>query len=262
MSTAFDPGPAARLIADAQNAKSLLKEIPEAQRPKSLADGYAVQDRIAAETGTSGVRDTLAGWKIGLGSANAMKGANLSRPVFGRVFTSRLHKAGSTIAVPAAPASLIEFEICFTFGRDVAPTDKLANPLDAVSKTQLVSEIVYSRFADRKTVGLPSFTADSVGFHGLVMGPEVDPKRIPEIARTMVVTQDGKEVCRAATGDDSIDPVVMLGHLFDHARERGITLKKGEIVTTGSVSKPFEANSPATFVVKADGVELSYTMKP
>jgi len=261
--TSFDPGHAARLIAEAQNAKTLLKEIPEAQRPKTLAEGYDVQDRVAADCGkTGGVNDKLAGWKIGLGSANAMKGANLTRPVFGRMFASRLHKAGTTVAVPATPAALIEFEIAFTLSRNVKPGDTVANPLDAVAKAQIVSEIVFSRFADRKTVGLPSFTADSVGFHGLVMGQDIDPAKIPDIARTLVVHQDGKEVCRAATGDDSIDPVAMLGHLLAHARERGLTLKKGDIVTTGSVSKPFEASSPAAFTVRAEGVEMSYAMKP
>ncbi|MFM9943573.1 MAG: fumarylacetoacetate hydrolase family protein [Hyphomicrobiaceae bacterium] len=263
MSTAFDPGPAARLIAEAQNAKTLLKEIPEGQRPKTLAEGYTVQDLVAAQCGQSGgVKDKLAGWKIGLGSANAMKGANLTRPVFGRMFESRLFDSGDTVTVPASPAALIEIEIAFAIARDVAPTENIANPLDVVSRGFIVSEIVFSRFADRKTVGLPSFTGDSVGFHALVVGHEINPAEIPNIVRTLVVQQDGKEVCRAATGDDSLDPVIMLGHLLAHARERGLTLKKGDLVTTGSVSKPFEATSPASFSVRAEGVELDYAIKP
>ncbi len=262
MST-FDPAPAARMIAEAQNARRLIKEIPEAQRPKSLAEGYAVQDRVAADTGKAGgITDQLAGWKLGFGSANAMKGANLTRPVIGRVWKNRLVSPDAPVAVPATPPSLIEIEIAFTLGRDVAPGDKLAGPLDAVAKANIVSEIVYSRFEDRKTVGLPTFAADSVGFHALVIGHEVDIKTLPAIVKTLSVTVDGKEVQRAATGDDAIDPVVMLGHLMDHARERGLTLRKGDIVTTGTLSKPFEQTSPATIAATAEGVKLVYTMKP
>ncbi len=259
----FDPATAARLIADAQNAKSLLNDIPAASRPQTLDQGYDVQDCIAAECGRSGgVNDKLAGWKIGLGSANAMKSANLTRPVFGRVFAGRLHKAGGTVAVPTLPVALIEFEIAFTLARDVTPGERIANPLDVVAKAQIVSEIVSSRFTDRKSVGLPSFVADSVGFHGLVIGQDIDPKRIPAIVASLVVHQDGKEVCRTATGDDGLDPATMLGYLIEHAGNRGLTLRKGDVVTTGSVSRPFEATSPASFVARADGVEMAYSMHP
>lgn len=262
MST-FDPTTAARLIAEAQNAKRLLKEIPELQRPKSLDEGYAVQDRIAADTGRAGgVADQLSGWKLGLGSANAMKGANLKRPVIGRMWKSRFLKPDAPIAVPATMPALIEIEIAFTLARDVTPNDRIANPLDAVAQSNIVSEIVFSRFEDRKTVGLPSFAADSVGFHALVIGHTIDIKTLPAIVTTLSVTADGKEVQRAATGDDAIDPVAMLAHLMDHARERGLTLKKGDVVTTGTLSRPFEQTSPAMIAATADGVKLSYTMKP
>ena len=262
MSTAFDPGPAARLIAEAYNTRTLLKDLPEGCRPKDVADGYAVQDRIAADTVAGhGLEDKLAGWKLGLGSANAMRGAGLARPVIGRVFEQRLYEDGDAVPVPGTPPALIEIEIAFTLARDVAPTDKLANPLDAVAAAYLVSEIVVSRFADRKTVGLASFTADSVGFHALVVGQEVDIAAISDLTRTLAVSLDGKEIVRAATGDDAIDPVAMLGHLMAHARERGLTLKKGDMVTTGTLSKPFEATSPAAIIATADGIELAYTMQ-
>ena len=160
-----------------------------------------------------------------------------------------------------AHEALIEIEIAFTIARDIAPTEKVANPLDAVADTHFVSEVVLSRFVDRTKVGLPSFAADSVGFHALVIGQKVQPSAIPGIARSVVVTLDGKEAVRGLSGDDAIDPVVMLGALLAHARDRGITVKKGEIITTGTLSKPFNAKIPCAIEAKADGVALKYTLK-
>src|SRR5690606_27780363 len=114
---------------------------------------------------------------------------------------------------------------------------------------------------DRKVVGLPSFVADSVGFHALVIGQRVETANIAAIARSLVVLLDGKQIVGAATGDDAIDPVAMLGHLMAHASERGLTLRKGDIVTTGTLSKPFETTSPGQITAKAEDIELAFAMK-
>lgn len=258
MTTPFDPAPAATFLANAMNDGSLVTEIPEAQRPGTITEGYDVQDQIAQG---ATLKDTTAGWKLGLGSANAMRGAKIERPLIGRVFSGRLHETGATIATPAGAPAMIEIEVAFTLSRDVAPGDQIANPLDVVAKANLVSEIVLSRFVDRTVVGLPSFAADSVGFHALVIGPEVTAAQIPAIAASMAVTLDGEPAVGGLSGDDAIDPVEMLGHLMAHARDRGITLKAGELVTTGTLSKPFNATAPATVKAQTEHGTVSFTLK-
>ena len=118
-----------------------------------------------------------------------------------------------------------------------------------------------SRFVDRKVVGLPSFVADSVGFHALVVGQKLDVKTIETVARTSVVLVDGKEAASCQTGGDTIDAIWSLGQLMAHARERGLTLRKGEIVTTGTITKPFDAPTPSSLVVKATGAGLRFSLK-
>lgn len=261
MSASFDPTPAASLLAGAMNGATRFDVIPEAQRPRTIAEGYDIQDRIAADSLKGGpLRDKAAGWKLGLGSANAMKGAKLERPLIGRVFAGRLRPNGAFIDAPGGAKALIEIEIAFTLSRDVAPADKIANPLDVVAEAHLVSEIVLSRFIDRTIVGLPSFAADSVGFHALVIGPKVQPAQIGAIARSVAVTLDGKPAVQGLTGDDAIDPLVMMTYLMAHARDRGITLRKGEVVTTGTLSKPFEAPVPSAIEAVTEGGTVRYTL--
>ena len=266
MPSPFDPAVAARLLAEATNARTQFKELPEANRPPTLAEGYDIQDRMAVDAGTpGGLTSRIAGWKLGFGSANGMKAAGLDRPTVGRVLQDRLFKDGDAIPVPAALKVMVEIEIAFTLGRDVGPTMRLAHPLEAVADTHIACELVLSRFFDRTKVGLPSFIADSVGFHALVVGQKLDVKTIEEIARTAVVMVDGRETARAQTGGDTSDAVWALGQLMAHARDRGLTLRKGEIVTTGTITKPFDAPTPSSLVVTAqdggNGAALRFSLK-
>ena len=262
MSPSFDPVPAARLLAGATNSRTQFAALPEASRPRTRAEGYDIQDRMAADAGASGgLTDAVAGWKLGLGSVNGMKGACLTRPVIGRVLKGRLYKDGDAIPVPSGLQALVEIEIAFTLGRDVAPTDTLANPLEAIADTHIACELVLSRFIDRKVVGLPSFVADSVGFHALVVGQKLDIKTIETVARTAAVSVDGKQTAGCQTGGDTIDAVWSLGQLMAHAAERGLTLRKGQIVTTGTITRPFDAPTPSRLVVTATGAGLRFSLK-
>lgn len=262
MSQSFDPAPAAALLAGAMNAASRIDVIPEAQRPRTIPEGYDVQDRLAADALKGGpLRDKPAGWKLGLGSRNGMKGAKLDRPLIGRVFAGRLFKNNAEIAAPAGAKALIEIEMAFTLSRDVVPTETVANPLDVVGEANLVSEIVLSRFVDRSVVGLPSFAADSVGFHALVIGPRVTYAQLAAINRSLAVTLDGRLAVNAQTGDDALDPVEMMGYLMAHARDRGITLRRGEIVTTGTLSKPFDAPVPSAIEAVTEVGSVGYTLR-
>lgn len=256
----FDSAPAASLIAEAMRTGQRLDVLPEACRPRSIPEGYDIQDRIAAE-GAAGRGEKPAGWKLGIGSANAMKAAGVDRPLIGRMFAGRFHANGAAVPAPGGAKALIEIEIAFTLKRDVAPSETIADPLAVVEKTNFVSEIVLSRFVDRTKIGLPSFAADSVGFHALVVGAAVAPSAIPGIARSLTVALDGQPTAVGATGDDAIDPVAMLAALIRHARDRGITLRKGEVVTTGTLSKPFDAVVPCRIAAKADGMSLEYTLQ-
>lgn len=48
MNPDFDPQPAARALADAWRRGAQLRELPSAVRPRSLDEGYAVQDFLMA----------------------------------------------------------------------------------------------------------------------------------------------------------------------------------------------------------------------
>lgn len=250
---AFDPAPSARVLAAAFRDGSLVAELPVSGRPTDLDQGYAVQELVAQTIG-----DRAAGWKLGLGSANAMRAASLKSPVIGRVFGSRLKRSGETVNLPVNAPIMVEIEVAVVLSRDIAPGDKV-EARQCIASAHIASELVQSRFTDRKRVGLPSFVADSVGFAALIVGQTIDLAGLPGIVDGISVTVDGVECARGLKGDDAIDPVGMLEALIAHARARGLTLRKDEVVTTGTITKPFDiVNRLAAVVVRAPGVELDY----
>ena len=120
-------------------------------------------------------------------------------------------------------------------------------------------ELVLSRFVDRRTVGWPSFVADDVGFEALIVGPAIDPARLPELLESLVISVDGAEQARAATGEDVTDPVTALCDLIAIARERHMRLPAGSLVSTGSASLPFDLAQPeAELVARFLDAELGF----
>ena len=252
MSQPFDPAPAAALLATHWRSGTQFTELPTEIRPRNLNEGYDLQDLFVAETG-----EAVAGWKLGVGSPAAMRSAGLDRPLVGRLLASHCHRSGDTVQLPDAAPVTVEFEIAFILGRDIAPNDLPVAPLDAVSSTHVAFELVRSRFVDRRAVGWPSFAADNVGFEASILGDAIDPAQIGDVIGTVAVSVDGREMARALAGDELTDPVKSLGYLMAHARERGMPLREGDIVSTGAIGKPFDIpGANAEIVARFLGSEL------
>jgi 2-keto-4-pentenoate hydratase len=242
-----DPGPAASTLLQAWQDSRQLDALAPELRPATLAHGYDIQDALIALTG-----DAVAGWKLGVGSPAAMRQAGTQRALVGRLLCSRCFMAGSSsrdtsagalteaVTISGSRPLTVEFEIGFVLGRDIAPGDAPADPLAAVSSAHVGFELVLSRFADRRKVGQPSFAADNVGFEAYICGDPIEPRQIADVIASVQVELDGTCVARGLYGDEAVDPVVALRHLFDHARDRGLTLHRGDIVTAGAVARPFD----------------------
>lgn len=252
----YDPAPAAALLADARKTGKLLDALPEAMRPANLAQGYRLQDAFIDATG-----EPVGGWKIGLGTVTQMKAAKLDAPLAGRILASRFFRSGDSVRLPNAAPVTVEFEIAFVLGRDVAPGDLVLEPLEAIAEVRPTFELVLSRFVDRRAVGWPSFAGDSVGFEALVIGEPIDPREMSDVWESVVIGVDGREMARGLSGDDCTDPPTAFSHLMMNARERGHTLRKGEICTLGIVGKPFDVTGDVKLEATWNGGGLACTIE-
>ncbi|HWL83148.1 MAG TPA: fumarylacetoacetate hydrolase family protein [Roseomonas sp.] len=229
-----------------------IEALPPELRPADLNAGYDIQDALIAQIG-----EPVVGWKLGLGSYRQRREIGFGRPVAGRVLGCRRFRMGDTVPVPDAAPVTIEFEIAFVLGRDVPPDAPLP-PAEAIGETRVTFELVRSRFRDRTRVGWPSFAADNAGFDALVVGEPIDPASIRDLTTSLVVSADGVERARAATGEDASDPVQALADLMALARERGMLLPKGSVISTGTASVPFAISGATQVTARWNGGEAGF----
>jgi len=230
MTTAFDPVPAARLLAQVWHGSKQIAELPQAIRPANIDQGYDVQDRLIELLGIP-----VVGWKLGVGSAKLKQQSGIGRSITGRVLKNRRHYPDATVRLSFSAPVTIEFEIAFVLGEEAK---------SAIAETRVTFELVMARFIDRRSVGWPSFAADDSGFEALIVGERFDEQQIPELLASLSVSVNGQEKARAAAGDDATDPYGALADLISIARERKMILPKGSIGRPRSVSIPFAVSSP------------------
>ena len=234
MSTAFDPGAAATILAEAWRGGTQLTNLPEPIRPRTMAEGYDVQDRLIQRMGLS-----TCGWKLGIGSHAQKRDLGVGRSVAGRIPSNALYRHGGLVELPNAAPVTVEFEIAYVLGRDILADEAPFPAMDAVAETRVSFELVLSRFVDRRAVGWPSFAADNGACQAVVLGDTIARSDIPALTGSLVVLVDGVEQARAVTGEDVTDPEAAFADLVAIARERGMTLLSGSIISTGTVSRPF-----------------------
>ncbi|AZY48998.1 2-keto-4-pentenoate hydratase [Bordetella avium] len=235
----FDPALTSGLLLQTWRDGTLLDELPAALRPETLQQGYEAQDALFAATG-----DERGGWKLGVGSPAQLRATGLPRPLVGQIARGRCHASGASLTLPSADPVTIECEIAFVLARDIAPAEGRQVQAQDIRHSCVTFEVVRSRFRDRRAAGWPSFTADNVGFEALIIGQAVcnglDLDAIRRVTESAVVLVDGQIKAQALSGDNAVDPVQSLTALFAHAAERGVTLRAGDIVSTGAMCQPFD----------------------
>ena len=150
--------------------------------------------------------------------------------------------------LPNAAPVTVEFEIAYILGRDILPDEAAFPVLDAVCETRVSFELVLSRFIDRRAVGWPSFAADNGACQAVVLGDTVATSDLAALVESLIVRVDGQEKARAATGEDVTDPADALSDLVAIARERGMLLPNNSIISTGTVSRPFNIAAPSAHI--------------
>jgi 2-keto-4-pentenoate hydratase len=254
MTSTFDSALAVALLTDAWKTGAQMTALPEAARPRTVDEGYDVQDRLV-----TAIEREFGGWKLGVGSHKAKAASGHGRSIAGRVLRRRMFGPGDTIPLPNDAPVTIELEVAFVLARDVLPGEKVDDPMSVVGEVLLTAELVRARFVDRRSVGWPSFAADNSGFEALVVGPSINFSRLEELRSTLVVEVDGGVRVRACEGEDITDPVSALADLIHYASERHMTLPKSAIVSTGTQSVPFNISGAVSVVAKCLSSELTFS---
>ncbi|WP_448028688.1 2-keto-4-pentenoate hydratase [Bradyrhizobium liaoningense] len=206
-------------------------------RPQSRAEGYAVQAALERQS-----RGKLFGWKIAATSEAGQKHINVAGPMAGRIMSDTVIADGGTASMKGNEMRVGEPEFAFRMGRDLPPR---ATPytvdevLAAVETLHPAIEIPDSRFVDFAGAGEAQLIADNACAHLFVLGAATaaDWRAMDLVAERPQITLRGERYIghgRNVLGD----PRVALAWLANELRGLGITLRAGEVVTTGTCHPP------------------------
>jgi 2-keto-4-pentenoate hydratase len=198
-----------------------------------LAGAYAIQaayvKRLEEKLGRR------VGYKIGLTSKRMQEMCGVDHPNSGVVFDKRLHKSGALLSLSSLGRLGIEFECCARLGTSLAPRGKpysLEEVTVAVDAVCPAFEVIDDRNSDYP-LDLLSLVADNSWNEGNVLGEFTGTW--PDLGTATSVLECNGKVIDEGKGSDVLGhPFEPLRWLANNLNELGQTLKKGEIVLTGS----------------------------
>jgi 2-keto-4-pentenoate hydratase len=228
------------------HAGTKLGALEPSQRPRDRAEGYAIQAAIEQNSASP-----LFGWKIAATSEAGQKHINVDGPMAGRILSETVIADGGTASMAGNDMRVGEPEFAFRMAKDLPPRSEpytVQEVLDAVGTLHPAIEIPDSRFSDFVSAGAAQIIADNACAHLFVLGPPTSAnwQALDLVEHKATVTLRGKQYI--GQGKNVLgDPRVALAWLANELRQLGVTLKAGQIVTTGTCHPPLPIQSGDLF---------------
>jgi 2-keto-4-pentenoate hydratase len=246
MTTAHFPtaqAAAQRLLAAREQAAGVpFREILPADR----AGAFAIQDATVATLGAIG------GWKVGAKAIDA-------QPACAPLPASGILPTGAVLQGPRWRLRGVELEVAFRLGRDLDPQGRLLSRAEiaaAIDHVLPVIEVVETRLADWRQSDPLASLADLQSHGALVLGAPaaVAPETVDLRQLEAYLAFDGQAVASARGANPAADVWRLLAWLALHCSERGVPLRAGQIITTGSCTGMLFAPEGAAVLGQLAGI--------
>ena len=197
--------------------------LPEAARPQSEADSYAIQEAVLRRLG-----ERVGGYKVGF----SPEGGVFSAPIY----SSRI--AASPASLPAKGFHLIGIECEIGFRLSQALPER-ATPYGrdevlAAASLHPTIEVVDSRYQDFRSLDRLQVLADNFSNGALVYGAAASEwEKLDLVHPPIAVTANGKPFAEC-TGLRAGDPIGLLVDLINQLAKRWGGVPAGAFVTTGT----------------------------
>ena len=245
---------AAETLLSEHQANTRFKRFDPPDAPATISDAYDIQERYVGLL--RGRHGDAAGYKVGLTSVAMQKFCGIDHPIAGVVLADRVRSSGARVARPDFGRLGLEFEIAVRIQSDVPVGDgpctaaMIAPHIDGVCAA---IELVDDRGADYANLDVLSLVADNSWNGGIVLSEFATQWPDLEAARGRA-TKDGAAIGEGFGRD-------ILGHPFNSAAwlatqlaSRGVGLKAGQVVMTGSVMKTIFPDEAASYRFELEGI--------
>lgn len=223
---------------------------PSETRRLSLTEAYGVQDRLREALVDRGER--VAGWKAGFTNKAGQEAYQVPEPVCAFLLASGVLSSGAEIPAARFVKPGVEAEIAFVMKQDLAgPGVTAPRAMLAVEGALPALELIDFRHRG-KAVGT-DVVADGVYAKAIVLGGALTPLTGIDLAlEGLVYEQSGTLVATATAAEVMGNPLNSLAWIANHLGGRGLGLRSGDVVMTGSVSKILQPKA-------GDTVRATYT---
>jgi 2-keto-4-pentenoate hydratase len=237
---------ASKTLHDHWRAGTKLAALEPSHRPRDRREAYAIQ--AALENHSAG---NLFGWKIAATSEAGQKHINVDGPMAGRILSQTVLPDGGTASMAGNEMQVAEPEFAFRMATDLPPRSSpysVQQTLGAVATLHPAIEIPDSRFADFVSAGAAQIIADNACAHLFVLGAPstANWRALDLVEEKPVVTLRGRQFI--GHGKNVLgDPRIALTWLANELNQLGVTLRAGQIVTTGTCHPPLPIQSGDVF---------------
>jgi 2-keto-4-pentenoate hydratase len=205
--------------------------------PATIADAYDIQERYVALL-RSAHGDTV-GYKVGLTSAPMQAFCRIDHPIAGVVLATRVHRSGASVRLADFGRLGLEFEIAARIKSNVPVTgvpytaETIQLHVDGVCAA---IELVDDRSADYGNLDVLSLVADNSWNGGIVLSEFAT--KWPDLEGVLGrATKDHVAIGEGHGRDILGHPFNSVAWLATQLATRGVKLKAGQVVMTGSVMK-------------------------
>ena len=208
---------------------------PSEQARLSLAEAYAVQDALREALVARGER--VAGWKSGFTTRAGQEAFGVSEPVSAFLLAADTFPTGAELPAARFVKPAVEAEVAFVMRRELAgPGVTVPQALTAVEGAMPALELIDFRYS-----GKPHGTdviADGVYANAVVLGGALTSVAGLDLAlEGLVYEQNGLVAATNAAAEVMGNPLNSLAWLANHLGARGLGLRAGDVVMSGSVSR-------------------------
>jgi 2-keto-4-pentenoate hydratase len=207
---------------------------PTEGHPLTPAEAYDVQDRVRQALVARGER--VIGWKAGFTSRATQEMFGTDRPVCGFLLGSGVYATGAEVPASSFAGLAVEAEVALVMGRALAgPGVTPPQALLAVEGAVPALELVDFRYAGKLTAS--DAVADGVLARAVVLGaPLTDVTHLDLALEGLVYEVNGKIVATNTAAEVLGSPINSLAWIANHLGARGLGLRVGDVVMTGSIS--------------------------
>lgn len=235
---------AAQWLMQEHDAKRRFTPLSGANRPADIAQAYDVQDQLVALR-LAAWNCARSGYKIALTTPAMRKFVGYDNSIAGQVLARDVQVSPARISLAGYGRMGFECELAFLMGADLPQGAQAPDRAAVAACIEAVApafELVDDRAADYAAFGkddgatMLTLAADNAWNHGVVLGAWRRDWRDIDLGAVRGLAYINGEPAGEGFGRD------VLGHPLDamvwiarHLHQRGRTLKKGELVITGSL---------------------------